>query len=148
MSDDLSAKQIKALGYGRHRVSPNLYLLVDATRRSWVFRFVSPVTGRSGDMGLGPSDLITLTRAREIALRHRITLFEGRDPLDDRNVGKRAKQPPAMTFCECARMYLHAHRDSWRNAKHRAQWQSTLETYAFPPGRAIRTSALPTNDGR
>ena len=29
-------------------------------------------------------------------------------------------------------MYLDVHADRWKNAKHRAQWRSTLETYAYP----------------
>jgi integrase len=132
MPADLSAKQVTALGPGRHRVATNLYLLIDETRRSWVLRYVSPVTGKLRDMGLGPADLVPLARARDTALRHRIALFEGRDPLDERQGAKRAKQPPAMTFRQVAKMYLDAHRDTWRNAKHKAQWQSTLETYAYP----------------
>ena len=34
------------------------------------------------------------------------------------------------TFGEFADQYIEAHRSGWRNAKHVAQWQTTLTTYA------------------
>ena len=37
-----------------------------------------------------------------------------------------------MTFGQCAEAYIAAHRAGWSNAKHRAQWTSTLESYASP----------------
>ena len=36
-----------------------------------------------------------------------------------------------MTFGECADRYLEAHRDEWKNEKHRQQW-NTLRDYAAP----------------
>ena len=40
--------------------------------------------------------------------------------------------PVAPTFDHCVRQYILAHRSSWANAKHEAQWQSTLDRYAAP----------------
>ena len=37
-----------------------------------------------------------------------------------------------MTFEEAARRFIAMHSDTWRNDKHRAQWTSSLEAYAFP----------------
>ena len=36
------------------------------------------------------------------------------------------------TFGKVALAYVEAHEASWRNAKHRAQWRSTLETHCKP----------------
>ena len=36
------------------------------------------------------------------------------------------------TFRGCAEAYLAAHAPSWRNPKHRQQWENTLRTYAYP----------------
>ncbi|NBS98789.1 MAG: integrase, partial [Betaproteobacteria bacterium] len=36
------------------------------------------------------------------------------------------------TFSDCVRQYILAHRAGWANAKHEAQWQSTLDRYAGP----------------
>jgi integrase len=38
----------------------------------------------------------------------------------------------ALTFEEAARQYFDQHEKKWRNPKHRAQFLSTLATYAFP----------------
>jgi integrase len=35
-----------------------------------------------------------------------------------------------MTFSDCANHFIQAHKDAWRNHKHRAQWSATLSTYA------------------
>ena len=43
--------------------------------------------------------------------------------------------------------YLTDHNDSWRNAKHRQQWRSTLETYAFPTIGGLPLN-LPSRDLR
>ena len=37
-----------------------------------------------------------------------------------------------MTFESCAEQMMAAHEAGWRSAKHRGQWRSTLNTYAYP----------------
>jgi integrase len=37
-----------------------------------------------------------------------------------------------MTFRQCAEAYMAAHEASWKNAKHRGQWVSSLIHYAYP----------------
>jgi integrase len=144
---DLTARQVNAIvDPGRHRVAANLYLLVDATRRSWVFRYVSPTSGKLRDMGLGPCDIVSIAAARDMALRHRIAIFEGRDPLDERRAGRQPKEA-SMTFKEVARLCFNAKRSEWRSEKHAAQWMATVEEYAFPvlgnlPIKAIDTAAV------
>jgi integrase len=38
----------------------------------------------------------------------------------------------ATTFKQCTADYLATHSFAWKNAKHRTQWQSSVEQYAFP----------------
>jgi hypothetical protein len=38
----------------------------------------------------------------------------------------------AITFRAAATDYVAAHEAGWKNEKHRAQWTSTLATYAYP----------------
>jgi integrase len=40
--------------------------------------------------------------------------------------------PKALTFRACTEQYIAAHGTSWRNAKHAAQWRTTVKTYAEP----------------
>ena len=37
-----------------------------------------------------------------------------------------------MTFRAAAEAYIKANSESWRNAKHKQQWENTLATYAYP----------------
>jgi integrase len=116
---------------GRHRVADNLYLITDDNRRSWVLRYVSPVTGKTRDMGLGPADLVSTSRAKELALRHRLAILEGRDPLEERRAA-RPHREDLLTFQQIAKLYIAAHAPTWRNSKHAAQWPATLAAYAYP----------------
>lgn len=46
-----------------------------------------------------------------------------------------------MTFRECAEAYIKGHESGWKNAKHRMQWRSSLENYAYLVfgGAAVQT---------
>jgi integrase len=102
-------------------------------RRSWVFRY--GLNGRRREMGLGATHTLSLAEARDKARALRQQLLDDIDPLDAKQAAKReqlAEQAKAMTFRQCAEAYITLHADSWRSAKHRAQWSSTLATYAFP----------------
>jgi Phage integrase central domain len=44
----------------------------------------------------------------------------------------RLRTARAMTFKQWAERYIEAHRSGWRNARHAAQWEATLATYAEP----------------
>jgi integrase len=144
---DLSAKSVSSLGPGRHRVARNLYLVVGArgseVARSWVLIFRSPTTGKRRDMGLGSADIVTVARAKELALRHRLAILEGRDPLEERRT-KRSERPAGSTFRQVAELYVAAHGASWRSSKHRIQWWTTLETHAFPVLGDLAVNAVDT----
>jgi integrase len=119
----------------------NLFLQVTsgsggAINRSWVFRYEQDF--KRHELGLGPLYSVSLAEARDKARSLRQQILEGIDPLEARRAVKRerlarkAEQAKAVTFRQCAGMYLAAHSDGWKNLKHAAQWRSTLETYAFP----------------
>jgi integrase len=147
MPSDFSPARVKTLAPGRYRAGRNLYLLVGAgggNGRSWVFRYSRD--GASHDMGLGSADAISVRRAKELVLRHRAAIAEGRDPLAERRAAHSDRQA-ILTFRQVADLYIAAHEASWRNPKHRAQWSSTLETYAHPvlgdlPVGAVGTGAV------
>ncbi len=39
---------------------------------------------------------------------------------------------PQLTFRECAEQYIASHKAGWSNAKHAAQWPSSLEQHVYP----------------
>ena len=123
---------------GRFADGGGLYLQVATTKdgsltRSWLFRFT--LHGKARQMGLGPAVAGSLAKAREDAQEASGQVRAGIDPIEHRKAERakaQAEAEAAKTFKVCAREYLKAHGNSWRNDKHRRQWETTLETYAYP----------------
>ena len=114
--------------------------MVDPTgAKRWVQRIT--IRGKRCDMGLGSAALVPLGRGREKALANRKVARAGGDPL-------RAKREAeaVLTFEEAARRVHEMHKPTWRNAKHGAQFLSTLETYAFPRLGRLRVAEITTAD--
>jgi integrase len=136
------AKELSALEVGRLKSSGHhavggvagLYLYVnEAGARSWVLRVM--VGEKRRHMGLGGFPDVPLAQAREKARKAREEIVQGIDPIGQRRSALsqlRVQQASEKTFEQAAEAYLEAHGDSWKNPKHRAQWASTLQTYAFP----------------
>lgn len=101
--------------------------------KSWVFRFM--LDGRARKMGLGSLNTFTLAEARERARAQRQLLADRIDPIErkmaesDRQAREAKERLP---FKEAAEKFLAVHRDQWSNAKHQAQWESTLRKYTNP----------------
>lgn len=86
-------------------------------------------------MGLGGFPDVPLARAKEKARAARDSVAQGIDPIALRaslSSSLRAQQAAEKTFEQAAEAYIEAHADTWKNPKHRAQWSSTLNTYAYP----------------
>lgn len=110
-----------------------LYLKVTPSgTKSWVFRYWS--NGRRHALGLGALHTVTLAEAREKARDQRRLRLDGHDPVAVKRAKTAERHIEAakiMTFEQCAKAYIGAHEAGWRNAKHGAQWSSTLGTYAI-----------------
>jgi integrase len=114
--------------------------------KSWLFRF--RMQGRrERKMGLGAFPAVSLQEARDKASSARKLCQDGVDPVESRKA-ERAKAKLAdarsMTFNQCAKAYITAHRAGWRNIKHAAQWTTTLETYASPIFGTLPADAIDT----
>lgn len=125
---------------GKYFDGHGLFLkVVPSGAKRWVQRI--NIRGKRREIGLGSLSLMSLQEAREAALENRKLARAGGDPLQ----AKREAQA-VLTFEEAARKVHELHRPSWRNAKHAAQFISTLETYAFPTMGNIRVSDVTTAD--
>lgn len=111
-----------------------LYLQVsESGTKAWLFRFMQ--NGRARKMGLGPLHTVSLAEARDAALACRKQLREGIDPIEARRARKaaiRVEEARQMTFRQCGTKYIEANKVGWKNAKHAAQWPSTLEAHVYP----------------
>lgn len=131
----LSDQGIKALSKpGLYGDGLGLYLQVSSYgTKSWLFRFMRD--GKARKMGLGALHTISLKAARQKAQECRIKLDAGLDPIEDRKavqLARKAETAAVMTFKQCAEKYIDAHRATWKNPKHAAQWPATLKTYVYP----------------
>ncbi|WP_279487831.1 tyrosine-type recombinase/integrase [Aeromonas veronii] len=99
-------------------------------RGNWVLRYVSPVTGKRRNAGLGSYPEISIADATKQGQKMREQLANGLDPLEL----KRAEESkPAIPTFEAAAREVHSKLQlGWKNPKHGKQWISTLEQYAFP----------------
>ena len=87
-------------------------------------------------MGLGPTNLIGLGEARELARSARRLLHEGADPARGGAQAERSRKKleagKSLTFDACVAQYIASHEIEWKNPKHRQQWENTLKSYASP----------------
>ena len=109
--------------------------------KHWIFRY--QLDKKAHWMGLGPIEFVSLTDARDLAYQNRKLLFEGIDPLAikaKKTEERILAQTKGVTFDECAHRLIA--NKSWKNLKHRAQWISTLETYANPVFGGLPVGAI------
>lgn len=136
------ATELGALAVGRlkdpgmHAVGgvSGLYLqIAPGGTKSWILR--ATIGSKRREMGLGAFPEVPLAIARDKARAARAKVELGVDPILARQRAAsalRAEQAKALTFADAARQFVTDKGDQWRNAKHRAQWTATLETYAGP----------------
>jgi integrase len=144
----LSARQAATITKpGRHADGGNLYLSVSTEGwRRWTFLYRERGTGRLREMGLGPAigpkrAGLSLADARRKAAQARQLLYNGTDPLDDKQAAKEAAEQArrqAKTFGEFADQFIDSIASGFKSAVHVAQWKSTLAQYAG----ALRPMAL------
>jgi integrase len=157
----LTAVKVKTAVPGRYGDGDGLYLFVRPAAKAeavatafWLFRY--KVGGRMREMGLGRArgaNAVSLADARAKAGDLHRAVRAGRDPLADREAGEseraaEAKQAviKAVTFKETAESYIEANRAGWRNAKHSAQWGTSLATYAYPLLGALPVAEVTTEN--
>ncbi|MFT8245464.1 tyrosine-type recombinase/integrase [Roseomonas sp. BN140053] len=145
----MSARGVEALSKpGRYPDGGGLYLQVSpAGTKAWIFRYsmagLLTANGKRGErqMGLGPygerAPGVTLAEARRKAAAATQRLREGQDPMEARDTARTADaearaKVAANSFQAVADRYMDTHLQGLSNPKHRAQWRSTLATYAYP----------------
>jgi integrase len=100
----------------------------------WILRFVSPVTGKRRDMGLGAYPGLGIAAARKAAIEAHELIAIGSDPIDVRRRAEEETRTHSAvpTFRETAERVHAAVKPGFRNAKHADQWINTLADYVFP----------------
>ena len=143
IAKELSALEVKRLSRpGWHAVGGVSGLLLQIREpsqigsplpRSWILRL--RIAGQRQLMGLGSYPQVPLADAREMARKLSMEAKGGVNILARKRAQRSALISAAAkskTFRECAEAYMEAHATDYTNDKHRKQWSSTLEAYAYP----------------
>jgi integrase len=126
MPSKLTRRKVETAKQGKYSDGGNLYLIVSRTgSRKWMLRFTW--RGQAKEMGLGSAASVPLADAREKAASARRKIAQGLNPIDERK-----HDGGIPTFGEMADDVREVLSAGFRNEKHRAQWKSTLYTYAAP----------------
>ena len=123
----LTAKFIENVSEaGKYYDQHGLFLHVRPSgAKKWLQRYT--FQGRRREIGLGSAKIVSVATARRNAHQNLVLVSEGIDPIEDK------KQDNIIPKFEvAARKVYEDNRPTWRNAKHAAQFITTLETYAFP----------------
>ena len=109
-------------GHGGHGLSLLVKPMANGRiSKSWAQRV--RIGGRATNIGLGSYPLVTLARARKLALENRRALLDGKDP--------RAGGVPTFEAATDAVIQMHA--ENWRDGgKTEKRWRAILSAYAFP----------------
>lgn len=125
---------------GKYFDGNGLYLRVEQNgTKFWVQRIV--ILGKRRELGLGSVSLVSLAEAREKALVNRKLAREGGDPLSARR-----EHQAVLTFEQASGRVHELHAPTWRNDKHRLDFISSLERYAFPPIGKLPVSNITAAD--
>ena len=149
------ANWLRQGGTTRHGCGQSLWLQVRSDTASWLLRYRH--AGRSKSLGLGACDPtgkrgLKLAEARAKADAALTLLRQGVDPaaikqarlVEAKAAATAAAIPPpkVVRFRDVARDFIEQHDAGWRNAKHAAQWLTTLKTYAYPTIADLPPSAV------
>lgn len=129
----VTVKNVFKLPDGKHSVGPNLNLVVRGNSRTYVFRY--SVDGKRKEKSLGSAEKISISQAREQAEKFRVGLSEGHAPKTNKEVlveDVRKEEAPTFEAYALKTIDKIASVRMWKNAKHKAQWFSTVKTYALP----------------
>lgn len=143
IAKELSALEVKRLERpGWHAVGGVAGLLLQIREparrnapaaRSWILRL--RVAGQRQPIGLGSYPQVSLAEARERAKKLSLEAKGGVNLVARKRAQRSALIAEASrnkTFRECAEAYIQTHASDYTNDKHRKQWASTLDRYAYP----------------
>ena len=129
---DKTVHNLKSIGRYTDPSTPGLNLQVKANgKKYWTFRFLLSGVRRDLSLGVFPRVLVKEAQKRAVSLRN--DLNHGNEPQTPWKPCKstiRVEDAQAdvakLTFSEFAAKCIANKRGEWRNAKHAAQWLSTV----------------------
>jgi len=140
LAKPLTARHVTTHTAGVYGDGNGLFLVVKGSgARSWEVRYQLPGAKRR-TIGLGAVDRPhSLAEAREQARLIQKKAKSGVDPLDERDAirseaiaAKEVAKTDAITFRDCAEEFIASRKNTWKSARHAAQWPASLNRHAYP----------------
>lgn len=97
--------------------------------------------GKQLELGLGSYPMVSLAEARRRAAENKAIAAKGVNPKTER-----LKPKVIPSFLEVMELALPPILDELKNPKHRAQWRTTLETYALPSIGSVPVNEITVNE--
>jgi integrase len=97
-------------------------------RASWILRYVSPITHKTREMGLGAFEQVGLAQARVKAAEARVMVSQGIDPVEAKKPA-RTTGPGVPTFGAAAANFFENNKSRYRNAKVRNDWMKMMQRH-------------------
>jgi Arm DNA-binding domain len=105
MSIPFNVKSVEAAPVGRHQLkdgkgrTEGMYLVVNATgSRRLLWRYISPITGKPNEAGLGGYPQVDLASAKQQVIEWRELLRKNLDPVAERRTAKAAVRVEGKTL--------------------------------------------------
>ena len=119
----VTQKAVFTLPNGVHRVEDCLYLRVQDSGRSFIFRYMKD--GKRRDIGVGSALKVSVAQAKAIAAKYRTEIAAGRDP--------KPKKEKVRTFREVAAEAFENTKEvkQWKQPCQAKRWWQLLNNYAL-----------------
>lgn len=122
----VSQKNVFSVPNGKYYLGDNLLLRVRGSSRSFFFRFYK--NNRSHELAIGSARFLTIADARNKVIELKSRILQGENVLVEKSGNELVLfedvYEEAISGIERTK--------KWTNAKHAAQWISTIKTYAVP----------------
>lgn len=125
----VTQKAVFTLPNGIHRVEDCLYLRVQDSGRSFIFRYMKD--GKRRDIGVGSAQKVSVAQAKAIAAKYRTEIAAGGEPKSKTDKKEKMK---IRTFREVSVDAFENTRDvkRWKRDVQARRWLAILTTYAMP----------------
>ncbi|MYA76812.1 MAG: tyrosine-type recombinase/integrase [Gemmatimonadetes bacterium] len=138
----LTTRQVSKLsGEGLHWVDDTLYLSIKPSgRKHWIQRVKFPWErrGKRHDIGLGAFPIVSPEKARKAAMKNRVAIYEGRNPIPEKEV--------KPTFEAIAKEYFEIKRTELKTQANYKQWVKSIENHVFPSLAILPVDVVDQND--
>ena len=125
----VTQKAVFTLPNGVHRVEDCLYLRVQDSGRSFIFRYMKD--GKRRDIGVGSAQKVSVAQAKAIAAKYRTEIAAGRDPKPKK---AKSEEKKIRTFREVAVDAFENTKEvrQWKREKQAKRWWQILSFYGLP----------------